>query len=96
MFDNILINKESQIKFLGVTLDDKLSWKSHINNICKTISRNIGIINKLKWYLPQNVLLALYSTLVLPYLNYSILAWGNSMVMQIQKISLLQKKRQCG
>ena len=92
VFDNTLINKESQIKFLGVTLDDKLSWKPHTNNICKTISRNIGIINKLKWYLPRNVLLTLYSTLVLPYLNYGILAWGNATVSQIQKILLLQKK----
>ena len=92
MFDNTLINKESQIKFLGVILDDKLSWKSHTINICKIISRNIGIINKLKWFLPQTVLLTLYSTLVLPYLNYGILAWGNSMATQLQKILLLQKK----
>ena len=37
----------SEIKFLGITVDNKLSWKPHVLIICKTVSRNIGII-KLK------------------------------------------------
>ena len=34
----------SQITFLGITVDNKLSWKPHVLNVCKTLSRNIGII----------------------------------------------------
>ena len=47
IFDDTPLEKVSHIKFLGIIVDSKLSWKLHIDNICKTISRNIGIINRL-------------------------------------------------
>ena len=40
------------INFLGITIGEKLCWKEHVDNICKVISRNIGIINKDKFYSP--------------------------------------------
>ena len=89
--DTIALEQVNEIKFLGITLDSKLTWKHHINNISKTISRNIGIINKLKLYLPSSTLLMLYSTLVLPYLNYGILVWGNTHQFLLDKLLLLQE-----
>ena len=86
------LDKVSDIKFLGVTIDDKFSWRPHVDNICKTISRNIGIINRLKTHLPSNSLLTLYSSLILPYLNYGLLAWGNACHFLLNKLLLLQKK----
>ena len=90
--DNVQIQKVSKTKFLGTIIDDKLTWKYHIENICKIISRNIGMMNKLKYTFPSKVLLSLYSTLVLPYLNYGILSWGNSASYLLERILLLQKK----
>ena len=89
--DNTLINLADSTKFLGLIIDNKLSWREHIYNQCKLLSRNIGIINKLKIMFPSDVLLNLYSTLVLPYLNYGILAWGNSGI-QLERLLLLQKR----
>ena len=91
-FNNIVLDKVDTIKFLGQTIDEILSWKIHIDNISKTISRNIGIINKLKSYFPPSTLLMLYSTMILPYLNYGILAWGNSNKHLMDRLYLLQKK----
>ena len=59
--------------FPGITIDEKLSWKEHVDNICKVISRNIGIINKVKFYFPTRILLNLYSTSILPHLNAPLL-----------------------
>ena len=42
-FNNTVLDKVDTIKFLGLTIDENLSWKIHIDNISKTISRNIGI-----------------------------------------------------
>ena len=78
IFDDTPLEKVAYTKFLGIIVDNKLSWKFHIDNICKTISRNIGIIHRLKFYIPVSSLLMLYSSLILPYLNYGILAWGNT------------------
>ena len=92
VLDNFNLEQVNSIKFLGLTIDEKFSWKLHIDNISKTISRNIGIINKLKYYFCPSILFMLYSTLILPYLNYGILAWGNSTKHLIDRIHLLQKK----
>ena len=92
IFDDTPLDEVSSIKFLGIWVDNKLSWKYHINNICKTISRNMCVVNKLKHYLPSSVLLILYFSLILPYLNYGILAWGNTHQTLLDKLLLLQKK----
>ena len=91
-FDTSPLEEVSSFKFLGVCVDNKLSWKSHIENICKIISRNIGVMNRLKYYLPSSALLTLYSSMILPYLNYGILAWGNTYQTLLDKLFLLQKK----
>ena len=93
ILENTVIEKVAQTKFLGVIVDENLSWKPHTDNVCKIISRNIGIINILKSFLPNHILLTLYSTLILPFLNYGILAWGNSMKTQLEKILLLKRRQ---
>ena len=92
IFDNIAIQKVNSTKFLGVIIDNKLSWKLHIDNICKTVSRNVGVINKLKHFFPTRILFMLYSTLILPYINNGILAWGNANKSDLNRLLLIQKK----
>ena len=57
----------------------------------KTISRNIGMMNKLKFFVPERILRTLYCSLVLPYINYGILFWGKACDMYLCKIHKLQK-----
>ena len=92
IFENSNVQRVLSTKFLGVIINENLSWKEHIDNICKVISRNIGIINKVKFYFPTRMLFNLYSTLVLPHLNYGIIAWGNCTEYHLNRILLLQKK----
>ena len=42
-------------KFLGVTIDEHLSWKYHVNDIACKISRVIGVLNRLKGFLPLHI-----------------------------------------
>ena len=93
---DIILNKTKlkrvdKTKFLGVTIDENLSWKNHIDGITKTISRNVGMINKLKFIIPERILRTLYCTLVLPYINYGILIWGKACKTYVEKIHKLQK-----
>ena len=48
--DGTVLEIVSSTKFLGLTIDNKLSWKPHIGSVCRTISQNIGVINKVKYY----------------------------------------------
>ena len=54
----------------------------------KKISRNIGILKKLQLIVPNDILLAIYNTLILPHINYCLLSLGS----KPDKIFQLQKK----
>ena len=71
-FNNINIESVSHFTFLGIILDTAVSWKYHINMIAIEISKIIGILHKLKYIFPKDIIL----TLVLPHLNYGLLLWG--------------------
>ena len=55
--------------------------------VSNKISRSIGVLNRLKRFLPQYTLLLLYNSLVLPHLQYCILCWGfkSSRLFKLQK-----------
>ena len=89
--DGVSLNRVSSTKFLGVIIDENLTWKNHIDAISKTISRNIGVLTKLKHFVPENILYSLYCTLILPYINYGVLIWGNTCKIYLDKIFELQK-----
>ena len=56
--------------FLGITINNKLNWNSHINKVTNKISKTVGILNKLRSFLPSDVLQTIYNTLILPHLIY--------------------------
>ena len=91
ILDSVSLERVNSTKFLGVIIDENLTWKNHIDAISKTISRNIGMLTKMKHYVPEYILYSLYCTLVLPYINYGILIWGNTCKTYLDKIVKLQK-----
>ena len=83
---------ETSTKFLGMHIDDSLSWKKHIANVNSKMSRAIFAIKQVKKFLPHESLRSLYYALVHPHLSYGILAWGNASSSFTNKTSLLQKR----
>ena len=86
--DNIPIEHVSSFNFLGLTIDQHLTWKPHLDKITAKITRATGILNKLKFLLPIDIKLSLYNTLVLPHFNYNLILWGH----KFNKIEKLQKR----
>ena len=91
ILDDVSLDRVNSTKFLGVTIDENLTWKKHIDAISKTISRNAGMLTKLKHFVPENILYTLYCTLILPYINYGIIIWGSACKLYLDKIFKLQK-----
>ena len=79
-------------KFLGITINEHLDWKIHVDNLSNKIARNVGMLNKLKHFLPDYIMKILYSSLIASHLQYCTLLWANSHVTHIRKLQLLQKK----
>ena len=76
--NDTILERVKVTKFLGALINGCLTWKNHGDCISKTISRNIGVMNKLKHSIQNCILRTLYCTLILPYINYGILIWGNT------------------
>ena len=86
--NGIPIEQVSEFNFLGIVIDETLSWKPHLNKICTRISRSVGVIKRLSKTLPTHTLITLYNSLILPHIRYGILAWRSN----ITRIRKLQKK----
>ena len=89
--NNHSISPKDNLKYLGV-LDNKSSWKPHIQKVKTQLSRASGVISKLKHCTRQSVLKVVYNSLIHPYLNYSILNWGRAPNASIQPFIKLQNK----
>lgn len=86
------IAQKEYIKYLGVYIDDKISWIYQIKHINSKIAKNIGIINKLRHYLSLKMLRQLYFNLIYPFLNYAIMSWANTYKSRLSKIVTKQNK----
>ena len=62
--------------FLGITINNRLNWNSHINKVTNKISKTVGILNKPRSFLHSGVLQTIYNTFILPHMTNGILAWG--------------------
>ena len=80
------------IKYLGILIDSHLTGKHHIDHIAIKISRTIGLISKLRHFVPKHTLINIYRSLVAPYLTYGLIVWGQACKSFLDKL-LKQQKR---
>ena len=90
--DNKNVDRLSEGKYLGVVINDTLSFSTHISNISSKISKTIGIMYRIRSFVPESALLKLYYSLIYPYLSYCNVIWGDTHDIHLNKLLLLQKK----
>ena len=83
--NNYKIQRTESIKFLGVLLDENLSWKEHIKYNENQIAKMLGLLYKAKNYLNKRSLLVLYYSFIHAYINYENIAWGSTNRTNFQK-----------
>jgi hypothetical protein len=88
----LTLERKDVVKYLGILIDSNLTWKSHIDYISLKISRIIGIITRLRHFVPKQTLLRIYSGLINPYLTYGISVWGQANKSVLNCLLILQKK----
>ena len=87
----VTIERKTEARFLGVIIDDKLNWSYHISAMKMKMSRYIGVMYKLKKYLPLEARLQIYQSFVQPHLNYCSLVWGFAAKSHIESLFVKQK-----
>ena len=76
-------------KYLGVYLDKNLSWKPHIEHVCKKISKACGALAKTRHFVDEDTLTSIYYALINSYLRYGAVAWGNASTEVLQPLHSL-------
>ena len=79
-------------KYLGLYIDYKLSFRSHIDSVKMRLAKQCGILSKLRHYAPRNQLLEYYRSNVVPIIQYGILIYGCCSYSSLECLFLLQKK----
>ena len=80
--NNNEIKQSSPIKFLGVLVDQNLTWIDHITLVENKLSKNLGLLHKVKNYLNKKSMVSLYYSFVHSYLNYGNIAWCAARLLQ--------------
>ena len=81
-----------ETKFLGIILDNKLSWKPHIAYTTKKLSKSLGILSRARKFLNQDILKQLYYSFAYPYLIYCIVIWGHAPAASLWPLFRAQKR----
>ncbi len=74
--ENTAIDQVSDFNFLGLTINEHLNWKRHLDKLSNNMSKTMGVLNKLEYSVPLNARVMIYNSLILSHINYCIFAWG--------------------
>ena len=86
---NIPISKS--VKYLGVMLNENLSWDSHMTYILPKLNRGLGLLSKIRYYVPKVLLQTIYFCLFNSHLVYASQIWAQQKII-LQKLQILQNK----
>jgi hypothetical protein len=84
--------KEDSCKFLGISIDEHLTWKHHLSQMNNKLSKALFTMKQVQKFLPTNSLKTLYFAMIHPLITYGILAWGNASSTILNKSIKLQKR----
>nr|CAH7732477.1 unnamed protein product [Callosobruchus chinensis] len=82
--------KSEPTKLLGVVLDSRLDWQSHIEQLCSRLSSQIFALRQLSPVLPKQALREVYFGIIHSHICYGILLWGGS--TKSNRVFILQKR----
>jgi hypothetical protein len=89
--NNVEIKRDIVTKFLGILIDENLSWKPQIDHIKNKISKSIGILYNAAYLLKKSLLKQLYYSFIHSYLSYGNIAWCSTNKTKLMPLFRKQK-----
>ena len=87
------IKPSSQVKYLGIIQQDDLHWNSHLTKLRKKLSRSVGLLSKVTYYVPKYLLRTIYHSIFNSHSIYAGEIWGqNQTNCYFKKLLHLQEK----
>ena len=90
--DGQKLEQVQNFKYLGLMMDEALTFESHINYICKKANQKNGVLRKIRKYLTQKLCLMLYKSLVIPHFDYVDVIYMTATKEQLGRLQLIQNQ----
>jgi hypothetical protein len=90
--NDIPIPQATSVKFLGVFVDQHLTWNDHIENISSKIAKSIGILSRVAYLLPTHIRISLYYSIIHPYFSYCNMIWASNYPARLKRLIVLQNR----
>ena len=72
-----LLEGVESFKYLGVTVQQNMSWYDHVDAIGTKINQRLGILRRIKHLLPTHAHITFYDSLISPLFDYADFVWGD-------------------
>jgi len=89
--DSQHIQQNKSVKYLGVVIDEHLSWKEHVNNICSKATKAKAFLQRNLYYCPASLKSTCYTSMVRPILEYAATVWSSHLQYQKYQIEEVQR-----
>ena len=80
------IKRTSVKKFHGEYIDDRLTFGDHTSKICSKMSQSVGVIRRLKVFVPRNILKQLFYAFIYSKFTYGIICYGSAYLNQTRRL----------
>ena len=88
--NNELIERVSEMKYLGITIDENLTFEPHIKHMYRNVCQKLGEIQKTRMCLDNKTSLILYKSLLLPIIDYCDVAYMTATKNSLQRLQKVQ------
>jgi len=83
--DDVLDRVECS-KFLGLKIDSRLNFKLYVGELCRNVSKSVGVLNRLNGLVPARVKLDIYNCLIYSRVSYGITSWGKGSALHVERV----------
>ena len=92
VINDTVIDQKPEITLLGVTLDDQLSFSSHVSNVCRKASPQTGVLLRLRNLIPTSAKLHIVKFAVISHLTYCQTVWHFCRSSDARKLERIQER----
>ena len=87
-----LLERVASTKYLGVHLDEKLTWEPHINAIILKLKRLLSVMAHISQYIDDTHVHRIYNSYIFPHLKYGVEMYGTAKAKYLKKLQTIQNK----
>ena len=86
------ISRVDSVKYLGLTINQRLNWNQHCDNLCKKANGSLNLLRRILSDCSVDVNSRAYTTIARPQLEYASCAWNPNTKHHIDKIEMVQHR----